>query len=334
MPPCWATVPAPSTPIWPTRPSAQLIDEGLLDKDYYAAVDDYNKAMLNGIVKIASKMGISTIQSYQSSQIFEAVGICQGGHRQVLHRHGQPCGRHRSGGHSGGCGSCTTTPAFDPLGLDINMRAGRRRCSQVPQRQGRAPVQPRRPSICSRRPACTGDYKAFKEFTRTVDNMGAEGVHLRSLLDFSYDPDGGIPFEEVEPRRAPSSSGSRAAAMSYGALSSEAHETIAIALNRLGGRSQHRRGRRARGALPARESNSADQAGGLGPLRCDQQVSGLRRGDPDQDGTGRKARRGRQPARRQGLPLDRQDPPHHHRRGPDLSPAPPRHLLHRGSGRS
>ncbi len=50
----------------------QLIDEGLLDKDYYAAVEDYNKAILSGIVKIASKMGISTIQSYQSSQIFEA----------------------------------------------------------------------------------------------------------------------------------------------------------------------------------------------------------------------------------------------------------------------
>ena len=66
--------------------------------------------------------------------------------------------------------------------------------------------------------------------------MGAEGVHLRSLLDFSYDPNGGIPLEEVEPvssivKRF------KAAAMSYGALSSEAHETIAIALNRLGGRS-------------------------------------------------------------------------------------------------
>ena len=85
--------------------------------------------------------------------------------------------------------------------------------------------------------ACfTGDYKAFKDFTRTVDNMGAEGMHLRSLLDFSYDPNGGIPLEEVEPvssivKRF------KAAAMSYGALSSEAHETIAIALNRLGGRS-------------------------------------------------------------------------------------------------
>ena len=53
----------------------ELISEGLLDKDYYAAVNDYNKAVLAGIVKIASKMGISTIQSYQGSQIFEALGL-------------------------------------------------------------------------------------------------------------------------------------------------------------------------------------------------------------------------------------------------------------------
>ncbi len=49
----------------------------MLDKDYYAAVDDYNHAVISGIVKIASKMGISTIQSYQGSQIFEAIGILQ-----------------------------------------------------------------------------------------------------------------------------------------------------------------------------------------------------------------------------------------------------------------
>ena len=82
----------------------QLIDEGLLDKDYYAAVQDYDNAILNGIVKIASKMGISTIQSYQSSQIFEAVGHLERGHRQILHRHGEPRGRHQHGRHSGRCG--------------------------------------------------------------------------------------------------------------------------------------------------------------------------------------------------------------------------------------
>ena len=213
---------------------AQLIDEGLLDKDYYAAVDDYNKAVLNGIVKIASKMGISTIQSYQSSQIFEAVGIS----RDVIDKYFTG-----TVSRVGGIGlediqadvEAAHNAAFDPLGLDINMeladggahkfRSGKEEHLFTPQ------------TIHLFQKACfTGDYKAFKDFTRTVDNMGAEGMHLRSLLDFSYDPNGGIPLEEVEPV---SSIVKRfnAAAMSYGALSSEAHETIAIALNRLGGRS-------------------------------------------------------------------------------------------------
>ncbi len=55
----------------------QLIDTDMLQKDYYAAVDDYNNAVLSGIVKIASKMGISTIQSYQGAKIFEAIGLKQ-----------------------------------------------------------------------------------------------------------------------------------------------------------------------------------------------------------------------------------------------------------------
>ena len=74
----------------------ELIEEGMLDKDYYAAVDDYNNAVLHGIVKIASKMGISTIQSYQGAQIFEAIGIIQGGDRQILHQYRQPGGRHHA----------------------------------------------------------------------------------------------------------------------------------------------------------------------------------------------------------------------------------------------
>ena len=212
----------------------QLIDEGLLDKDYYAAVQDYNNAILNGIVKIASKMGISTIQSYQSSQIFEAVGISQ----EVIDKYFTGTVS-RVGGITladiQADVEATHNAAFDPLGLDINMeladggahkfRSGKEEHLFTPQ------------TIHLFQKACfTGDYKAFKDFTRTVDNMGAEGVHLRSLLDFSYDPNGGIPLEEVEPvssivKRF------KAAAMSYGALSSEAHETIAIALNRLGGRS-------------------------------------------------------------------------------------------------
>uniref|UniRef100_UPI004038EB1F glutamate synthase large subunit n=1 Tax=Faecalibacterium prausnitzii TaxID=853 RepID=UPI004038EB1F len=212
----------------------QLIDEGLLDKDYYAAVQDYDNAILSGIVKIASKMGISTIQSYQSSQIFEAVGIS----KEVIDKYFTGTVS-RVGGVSMADIQADVeaqhNAAFDPLGLDINMELADSGAHKF--RSGKEEHLFNPQTIHLFQKACrTGDYDTFKQFTQTVDNMGAEGVHLRSLLDFNYAADGGIPLEEVEPvssivKRF------KGAAMSYGALSSEAHETIAIALNRLGGRS-------------------------------------------------------------------------------------------------
>ena len=68
----------------------------MLDKDYYAAVDDYNQAVINGIVKIASKMGISTIQSYQGAKIFEAIGINEEVVDRYFTEHGQPYRRYWS----------------------------------------------------------------------------------------------------------------------------------------------------------------------------------------------------------------------------------------------
>ena len=82
----------------------ELIDQGLLEKDYYAAVDDYNHAILSGIVKIASKMGISTIQSYQGSQIFEAIGISEDVIEKYFTGHCEPRGRNYPGGYRKGCG--------------------------------------------------------------------------------------------------------------------------------------------------------------------------------------------------------------------------------------
>ena len=175
----------------------QLIDEGLLDKDYYAAVDDYDKAILNGIVKIASKMGISTIQSYQSSQIFEAVGIS----KEVIDKYFTGTVSRVGGIELEDIQAdveAQHNAAFDPLGLDINMeledggahkfRSGKEEHLFNPQ------------TIHLFQKACwTNDYGTFKQFTSAVDSMGKEGVHLRSLLDFNFDPNGGIPLEEVEP---------------------------------------------------------------------------------------------------------------------------------------
>ena len=211
----------------------QLIDTGMLDKDYYAAVEDYNSAVLHGIVKIASKMGISTIQSYQGAQIFEAVGISN----EVVEKYFTDTVS-RVGGitlediandvdelHSA---------AFDPLGLDVDLTlesvgSHKERAGQEQHLYDPLTIHLLQES------ARTGDYQIFKEYTRALDE-GDKTVHLRSLIDFKFDENGGIPIEEVESvdsivKRF------KTGAMSYGSISQEAHETLAVAMNRLGGKS-------------------------------------------------------------------------------------------------
>lgn len=213
----------------------ELIEEGLLGKDYYAAVEDYNKAVLAGIVKIASKMGISTIQSYQGSQIFEALGIS----KEVVDKYFT-----NTVTRVGGITlrdiqedlEARHQQAFDPLGLDINMELSSIGAHKF--RSGKDAEQhlynPQ--TIHLLQQACwTGDYAKFKEYTDAIAKTGDDRMHLRSLLDFNY-PEQGVPLDEVESvdsivHRF------KTAAMSYGALSAEAHECMAIAMNRLGGKS-------------------------------------------------------------------------------------------------
>ena len=213
----------------------ELIDEGLLDKDYYAAVQDYNKAVLAGIVKIASKMGISTIQSYAGSQIFEALGLS----REVVDKYFT-----NTVSRVGGITirdiqedlEARHQEAFDPLGLDINRELPSLGAHKF--RSGPAAEQhlynPQ--TIHLLQQACwTGSYDTFKQYTRAVANEDGDLMHLRSLLEFNY-PEEGVPLEEVESvdsivKRF------KTAAMSYGALSEEAHECMAVAMNRLGGKS-------------------------------------------------------------------------------------------------
>ena len=126
-------------------------------------------------------------------------------------------------------------------------------------------------------------------------------------------------------------------AMSYGSISKEAHETLAIAMNRIGGKSNTGEG----GEDPARYvlggqrrfQEQRHQAGRLGPLRRDQPLPGQRAGTANQDGPGRQAGRRRPVARPQGLSVDRQGPLRHARRRPDFAAAAPRHLFHRRLGR-
>lgn len=210
----------------------ELIDNHMLDKDYYAAVDDYNNAVLHGIVKIASKMGISTIQSYQGSQIFEAIGI----DREVINKYftNTVC---RVGGitikdierqvdelHS---------KAFDPLGLatDLTLDSpGHHKMRSGAEEHLYNPATIHLLQESTKR----GDYEMFKQYTALVNDEDSV-KNLRGLMDFKY-PKKGVPLEEVESVESIVTR-FKTGAMSYGSISKEAHETMAIAMNMLHGKS-------------------------------------------------------------------------------------------------
>ena len=205
----------------------------MLNKDYYAAVKDYDLAVLHGIVKIASKMGISTIQSYQGSQIFEAIGIS----KEVVDKYFTDTVS-RVGGVTlkdiENDVDVLHSAAFDPLGLDVDLTldsVGSHKSRSGQEEHLYNPLTIHLLQEATRR----GDYSIFKQYTDTLDNEG-KTYHLRNLMDFNYPEDGGIPIEQVESvdsivRRF------KTGAMSYGSISQEAHETLAIAMNRIHGKS-------------------------------------------------------------------------------------------------
>ena len=210
----------------------KLIQDGLLKKDYYAAVNDYNNAVLHGIVKIASKMGISTLQSYQGSQIFEAVGIS----KKVIDEYftntvsrvegitiediAEDVDYHHS-------------KAFDMLGLKNDLSLDSE--GDHKYRSGKEEHLYNPLTIHTLQTAAwTNNYELFKQYTSMI-NKETSPVSLRGLMDFNY-PSKGVPIEEVESvdsivKRF------KTGAMSYGSISQEAHETLAIAMNHLHGKS-------------------------------------------------------------------------------------------------
>ena len=210
-----------------------LIDSGMLDKDYYAAVNDYNSAVLHGIVKIASKMGISTIQSYQGAQIFEAIGIS----KEVIDRYFTNTVSRVGGITLDDIASDVDTlhsSAFDPLGLDVDLTLESVGSHKERAGQEEHLYNPRTIHLLQEA-SRKGDYSIFKEYSHALNEEG-QTVNLRSLMDFKYDENGGIPIEEVESVESIVKR-FKTGAMSYGSISQEAHETLAIAMNRLGGKS-------------------------------------------------------------------------------------------------
>jgi glutamate synthase domain-containing protein 2/glutamate synthase domain-containing protein 1/glutamate synthase domain-containing protein 3 len=212
-----------------------LIQEGLLLKlDHKTAVKKYIKAAVKGVVKTMAKMGISTVQSYRGAQIFEAVGL----NSDVVDKY------------------FTWTPSrIQGVGMDVL-------AAEVLARHRHAfPDRPVNPDSSGLEPggqyqwrdggeyhlfnpqtihklqiACRlGSYKIFKEYAELINHQAANLCTLRGLLDFKFAANP-IPIEEVEPvgeivKRF------KTGAMSYGSISKEAHEALAVAMNRLGGKS-------------------------------------------------------------------------------------------------
>ena len=210
---------------------AQLVQDGLLHKDYYAAVEDYDHAILQGIVKIASKMGISTIQSYQGSQIFECIGIS----REVIDTYFTGT-ISRIGGITlediAAQADAQHSKAYDPLGLAVNLTlpsVGRHKMRSQGEEHRYNPQTIHLLQQSTR----TGDYQMFRQYTAQVDqeNFGT----LRSLMEFNY-PEQGVPLEEVESVESIVTR-FKTGAMSYGSISQEAHEALAVAMNHLHGKS-------------------------------------------------------------------------------------------------
>jgi glutamate synthase domain-containing protein 2/glutamate synthase domain-containing protein 1/glutamate synthase domain-containing protein 3 len=214
---------------------ADLHKEGLLPKDltYEKAVKNYIKAANKAILKVASKMGISTVQSYRGAQIFEAIGIG----REVIDRY-----------------FTNTASRIAGIGLDVIAQEALER-----HRRGFPPIDIDRSVLANggfyqwRR---DGEYhmwnpetvaklqhavriesfQTFREYTRLVDDEARHRCTLRGLLSWKKNPNGPIPIEEVEPA---SEIVKRfvTGAMSFGSISREAHENLALAMNKLGGKS-------------------------------------------------------------------------------------------------
>ena len=295
------------------------------------AIEHYIKALNKGVLKVMSKMGISTLQSYCGAQIFEAIGLSQAFiDRYFTH----------------------TMSRVGGVGIDVIAEEVRLRHERA---FGRQPVRPQElepggeyqwrrdgeyhlfnpETVFKLQHATrTGQYSIFKEYTQAVDDQNQHRATLRGL--FRFKPAGpAVPIEEVEPVEAIVKRFATGA-MSYGSISQEAHETLAIAMNRLGGRSNTGEGGEdAERFLPmangdSKRSSIKQVASGRFGVTSEYLVNA--------DELQIKMAQGAKPGEGGQLPGHKVYPWIAKTRhstpgvGPDLAAAAPRHLFDRGSG--
>ncbi len=208
-----------------------MSEDGEIAQDPKAAQKRFLKASIKGVVKTMAKMGISTVASYRGAQIFEAVGLSH----EVIDKY-----------------FTWTASRVEGIGLDVITREVKMRHDNAFARvddddntldpggvyQWRANGERHlfNPQTIHLLQQATrlGDYEVFRKYSELIDNQSKDLYTLRGLMEFRFDPADEIPIEEVEPvesivRRF------KTGAMSYGSISKEAHEALAIAMNRLGG---------------------------------------------------------------------------------------------------
>jgi glutamate synthase domain-containing protein 2/glutamate synthase domain-containing protein 1/glutamate synthase domain-containing protein 3 len=210
-----------------------MIDQGMLTNiTYEQAVYGYIKAVIKGVVKVMAKMGISTVQAYCGAQIFEAVGLNQ----ELVDKYFT-----WTASRVGGIGLAEIAyeaqqqhakafPEFPVNGhtLDVHGQYQYRKDGELHL------FNPRTIHLLQK--ACrTNDYATFKEYARLIDDQAERLATLRGLFELKYAREP-IPLDEVEPVAAIMTR-FKTGAMSYGSISKEAHETLAIAMNRIGGKS-------------------------------------------------------------------------------------------------
>jgi glutamate synthase (ferredoxin) len=210
---------------------SDMAKSGLLKIDADKAKKNFTKAVNKGVVKVISKMGISTVQSYHGAQVFEAIGLSRRS-STVLRRHLVAGGGHRPRRHRRGGAPAPRALAPEPAGGAPGPGAGR--AVPVPQRRRVPPVQPRdHPQAAGRLP---------HRQLRDLQAVRAPGERPVQAGGHPARPDGaevGRPPVRLDQVESVDSIVKRfkTGAMSYGSISKEAHETLAIAMNRLGGKS-------------------------------------------------------------------------------------------------
>jgi glutamate synthase (ferredoxin) len=206
-------------------------DDRLLNIDHTTACKNMVKAATKGVIKVMAKMGISAIQSYRGAQVFEAVGLRQ----DVIDEY-----------------FTWTSSRVGGIGMDvIAQEVLVRHRAAFPERRGEGHTLPVgglyqwrsegefhlfNPESIHRlqKSVRNGNYNQFKEYSRLVNEQATNLCTLRGLLDFKTSE--AIPLEEVESIESIMKR-FKTGAMSYGSISKEAHETLAIAMNRIGGKS-------------------------------------------------------------------------------------------------